>query len=109
MIELVGLLPAKILLLTRASFLACSGPSSSMTCSSVFPKARALDAVGQSGQSSSGSFVPCKTRPHLLGLGKEVGQQDAVVVSDLVLGLDGGQEITARGGRQPDQSMPIRV
>lgn len=30
----------------------------------------------------------------VLGLSKEVGQQDAVVVPELVLSLDGGQEIT---------------
>lgn len=51
MIELVGLFPAKILDLTRASFLDCSAPSSSMTCFSVFPKARALLYNAVDGQS----------------------------------------------------------
>jgi hypothetical protein len=85
MILLVGLLPSKILDLTRAA-LDAADPSSSRTCSSVFPNARALGV----------SINFWCVEESLLGLGKEVGEEDLVVLSarDGVEGLDRSEEIT---------------
>jgi hypothetical protein len=90
MMLLVGLLPSKILDLTRAA-LEAADPSSSRTCSSVFPNARALWV----------SYGQDEKRRSILGLGKEVGEEDLVVLSarDGVESLDGSEEVTA-GQRQ---------
>lgn len=85
MILLVGLLPSKILDLTKAALEAAS-PSSSRTSFSVFPNASALDI-------STGRR---NIEMDVLGLSKEVGEEDLVVLSarDGVEGLDGSKEIT---------------
>ena len=77
MIELVGLLPSKILDFTRAAFEDWA-PSSSLTWSSVFPKASALHL--------DLSTIKCRRHSSSLGLGEEVGKQNLVVfaVSDRV-------------------------
>ena len=87
---LVGLLPSKILDLTSAA-LDDADPSSSRTCSSVFPKASALKWV------SILLFPDGLAVLGLLGLGKEVGEEDLVMLAarDGVEGLDRGEEITA--------------
>jgi hypothetical protein len=114
MMLLVGLLPSKILDLTRAS-LDAAAPSSFRTSCSVLPNARALARVSLAharefvvtqtklgiGRQSESEVRSWDSRSEchvdVLGLGEEVGQEDLVVLAagDGVEGLNGGEEVAA--------------